>query len=339
LNDNDAAWGGNDVKIVHPPEMMMSLFPEPSPRPALGYTANKLDRAVPRRSEQAALAALAANKDARVYVIGGELVVLKRHDGVLDPLFVEADARALGPTREAVFLGLADGVARFALGMDHTVAEALKTRGDLAVSDLRSIAVQGLVDADHLPPLAEAKALLSWHTRHRFCSVCGSASDPVDAGWRRKCPACGADHFPRTDPVVIMLAIDGDQCLLGRQSRFAPGMWSCLAGFVEPGESLEEAVRRETREETGIECGRVGYFASQPWPFPMSLMIGCYAQALSTDLVIDHSELEAARWFDRASVAKMLVKQHPDGISAPPPVAIAHHIIRTWVDGGASVWR
>jgi NAD+ diphosphatase len=137
--------------------------------------------------------------------------------------------------------------------------------------------------------------------------------------------------------VVIMLAIDGDRCLLGRQTRFAPGMWSCLAGFVEPGESIEEAVRRETREEAGIVCGRVCYHASQPWPFPMSLMIGCYVEALSTELSVDHAELEDARWFARDEAATMVLRRHPGGLTAPPPVAIGHHLIRGWVEGHGGI--
>ena len=134
-----------------------------------------------------------------------------------------------------------------------------------------------------------------------------------------------------------MLAIDGERCLLGRSHRFAPGMWSCLAGFVEPGETIEEAVRREVREEAGIVCGRVRYFASQPWPFPTSLMIGCHAQALSREIVVDRTELEDARWFDREEVALMLARQHPEGLTTPLPVAIAYHIIRAWVEDGVEL--
>ena len=134
-----------------------------------------------------------------------------------------------------------------------------------------------------------------------------------------------------------MLAVSGDNCLLGRQARFPPSMYSCLAGFVEPGESIEEAVRRETREEAGISCGRVRYFASQPWPFPSSLMIGCHAEALSHEVMVDRDELEDARWFTREEVIAMLLRRHPDGLITPPPVAIAHHIIRAWV--GAGRWR
>ena len=131
-----------------------------------------------------------------------------------------------------------------------------------------------------------------------------------------------------------MLAIAGERCLLGRSRRFAPSMWSCLAGFVEPGEAIEDAVRREIREEAGIVCGRVAYFRSQPWPFPSSLMIGCHAEALSHDIVVDRNELDDARWFDREEVAPMLARQHPEGLTTPVPVAIAYHIIRAWVENG-----
>jgi NAD+ diphosphatase len=194
--------------------------------------------------------------------------------------------------------------------------------------------MQGLVDAGDLPSLAAGKALINWHARHRFCPNCGTGTIATQGGWRRDCPACKVQHFPRTDPVVIMLALDGEHALLGRSHRFAPGMWSCLAGFVEPGETIEEAVRREVREETGVCCGRVRYFASQPWPFPTSLMIGCHTQALAREIVIDRAELAEARWFAREEVALMLARRHPNGLSAPAPHAIAHHIVRAWVEDG-----
>ena len=189
------------------------------------------------------------------------MVVLKKAAPVNDPLFGLAEAETLGPTAELVFLGLLDGAPRFAIALDLATTEALKTRDGFVVTDLRSIAIQGLVDADHLPPIAEGKALLHWHARHRFCSNCGLATNLVEGGWRRDCPACRGPHFPRTDPVVIMLPVAGDRCVLGRSHRFAASMWSCLAGFIEPGEAIEDAVRRETREESGIVCGRVVYFA------------------------------------------------------------------------------
>jgi NAD+ diphosphatase len=308
----------------------MSPRPDLGPKPQLGYTASALDRAADRRHE---VAALAADCGAGAYVVGGELIVTRKDGGAGDPLFRLEDARALAAPGETVFLGLLKGAPRFGISIGPQAAEALKARDDLLVTDLRTIAVQGLVAPEHLPPLAEAKALLAWHARHRFCANCGAPTHPVEAGWKRVCPSCKAEHFPRTDPVVIMLAVRGEQCLLGRSARFASAMWSCLAGFIEPGESIEEAVRREVREEAGIICGDVAYFASQPWPFPMSLMIGCHAEALTTEIAVDPGELEGARWFDREEAALMLLRRHPEGLGTPPPVAIAHHIIRAWVEG------
>jgi NAD+ diphosphatase len=304
------------------------------PKPRLGYTDSRLARAAELRRDGASIAALAADPRAACYVVGGEMIVLKAAASANDPLFSVSQASALGTPGEMIFLGLDNGAPRFGFGLAPQSAETLKERGDLVVTDLRSIAVQGLVEADHLPPIAEAKAVLHWHARHRFCANCGASTNVSDAGWRRDCPACKAQHFPRTDPVVIMLAVDGDRCLLGRSPRFAPTMWSCLAGFVEPGETMEDAVRRETLEEAGIACGRVRYFATQPWPFPMSLMIGCHAEALSRDITVDRDELEDARWFSRDETAQMLTRRHPDGLTTPPGVAIAYHIIRSWVEDG-----
>jgi NAD+ diphosphatase len=311
--------------------------PDFDPRPALGYSASQLDRAVGIRSDDAALKRCCEHAQAGTYVIGGELVVLKANSELCEPLFSQIEARALGAVREVVFLGLADATPRFGFGLDQDAVERLNARNDLKVTDLRSIAVQGMVAADHLPPLAEAKALLGWHARHRFCPNCGAATELTQGGWRRDCPFCHAEHFPRTDPVVIMLAIAGERCVLGRSRRFAPSMWSCLAGFAEPGETIEEAVRREVAEEVGIRCGRVGYFASQPWPFPSSIMIGCHAEAMSDTIVIDREELEDARWFDREELILMLNRAHPHGLTTPPPVAIAHHIIRSYIENGPDV--
>ena len=303
----------------------------PFPKPVLGYADSRIERAAELRTNTAALEAMAADKRAGAYVIGGEMIVAKRGEPN-EPLFTLEEARRFGPAEETAFLGHLDGAPRFGFGIPPAAAEALKARDDLLVTDLRSIAVQGLVDGVHLPPIAEAKAVLHWHQRHRFCSNCGVRTDAVDAGWKRLCPSCKTEHFPRTDPVVIMLIVDGDQCLLGRSPRFAPTMWSCLAGFIEPGEAIEDAVRRETREEAGILCGRVTYYRSQPWPFPTSLMIGCLAEAKSRDIVVDATELEAARWFSKDETITMLTRTHAEGQTTPPPVAIAHHIIRDWVE-------
>ena len=314
----------------------MSPRPDLGPKPRLGYSASRIERAAERRSDAAAMKALENDARARAYVIAGELIVLRKGGEKLDPLFPCAEAYALGPVTESAFLGLIDGSPRFAVALDLAVAETRKSDAAFEVTDLRSIAVRGLVEPEHLPPLAEGKALLNWHARHRFCPNCGAPNTLVESGWRRDCGACRTQHFPRTDPVAIMLPVAGERCVLGRSHRFQPGMWSCLAGYVEPGEAIEEAVRRETREEAGIVCGRVTYFASQPWPFPTSLMIGCHAEAITQEIVIDRSELADARWFDREEVALMLARQHPEGLTAPVPVAIAYHIIRAWVEDGVA---
>jgi NAD+ diphosphatase len=333
----------NDPAYIRSRLIIVANPPELGPKPRLGYTASLLDRMAASRDDEAAIKKLSEHESAGVHLVGGELIVLKnagdRSNETCDPLFSPAEARAFGPVRESIFLGVVNAAPRFAFGLDPQTAETLKARNDLKVTDLRSIAVQGLVGADDLPPLAEAKALLGWHARHRFCPNCGSPTQPVQAGWRRDCPVCKVQHFPRTDPVVIMLVISGERCVLGRSQRFAPTMWSCLAGFIEPGETIEEAVRREVLEEAGITCGSVKYFASQPWPFPSSLMIGCHAQALSDKIVIDYDELEDARWFDREELAAMLERRHQDGLTTPPPVAIAHHIIRDFVENGCNVIR
>jgi len=308
-------------------------------KPRLGYVGSRIERAAEARQDAAALAALGESADARAYAIGGEMVVLRRADSVHHPLFTLADAQAFGATGEIVFLGLCGSAPRFALTIERSAIEALKVRPEYLVTDLRSIAVNGLVASQHLPPLAEAKAVLGWHTRHQFCPNCGSRTVSVEGGWRRDCASCKTQHFPRTDPVVIMLPVLDGSCVLGRSYRFAPLTWSCLAGFMEPGETIEEAVRRETREEAGIVCGRVSYFASQPWPFPSSLMIGCHAEALSRELNIDRAELEDARWFDREEVELMLSRSHPDGLTTPPDIAIAYHIIRAWVEREVCIAR
>jgi NAD+ diphosphatase len=312
----------------------MSPPPDLGPKPRLGYAGSRIDRAAERRTDAAQLAALEGDAASRAYVIGGEFVVLAKSAAGHDPAFTLAQARALGGTGEALFLGLIDGAPRFSIALDPAALEALKAREELAIVDLRTIAMRGLVEAEHLPPIAQGKALINWHVRHRFCPNCGAPTRIVEGGWRRDCAACKVQHFPRTDPVAIMLAVAGERCVLGRSHRFAAGMWSCLAGFIEPGEAIEDAVRRETLEEAGIVCGRVSYFASQPWPFPTSLMIGCHAEALSQDIVVDRNELDDARWFTREEVALMLARKHPDGFAAPAPVAIAYHIIRAWVEDG-----
>jgi NAD+ diphosphatase len=312
--------------------VIVSQRPDRASPPRFAYAGSAIERAASRRGDETELAALAERESTRCYVIVGDLIVMRKRGEELDPLFALNEARTLGAAREMVFLGLLEEAPRFGLALDAVALEPLKARSDLKLIDLRTIAMQGIVPPEHLPPLAEAKAVIGWHAHHRFCPNCGAATLPVQGGWRRDCPVCKAEHFPRTDPVVIMLAVAGERCVLGRSPRFPKTMWSCLAGFAEPGESIEEAVRREVREEVGLVCARVSYFASQPWPFPTSLMIGCHAEALSETIVIDRSEIEEARWFDRDELKLMLARQHPDGLTTPPPLAIAHHIVRDFVE-------
>lgn len=179
---------------------------------------------------------------------------------------------------------------------------------------------------------ATARALFSWHESHGFCARCGARSAMAEGGWRRDCPACGAQHFPRTDPVVIMLVTHGNDLLLGRSSGWPPGMMSLLAGFIEPGETVEAAVSREVREETGIIVGEVGFVKSQPWPFPASLMLGCTARALSRTITVDPVELDAAQWVSRERMLGVLDGTDP-AILAPRPGSIARHLIELWLAG------
>jgi NAD+ diphosphatase len=198
--------------------------------------------------------------------------------------------------------------------------------------DYRSVYTQGLIDPAALGALAQGASLLAWHATHRFCGRCGHNTESSDGGYKRVCLNCNAEHFPRTDPVAIMLTVTQEKCLMGRGRHFAPGMYSALAGFIEPGETIEAAVRRETFEEAGIRLGRVVYHASQPWPFPHTLMIGCFGEALNEDIHADTRELEDCRWFSRDEVRDMLAGSHAGGLSVPPSGAIAHHLIRAWVE-------
>ncbi len=307
----------------------MSKSPREIP---LTYSGSLLDRLSERRGERALIESLRGG-ETRSFVLAGESFVLAKRGEGFDAGLKPDEVSLLGEPLEAALLGKSEkGHGHFALAIPPERIDAIKAGGQFFVVDLRSIALQGLVPPEDLSRLATAKALLYWHERHRFCSNCGSPTKLAQAGWRRDCTKCGGQHFPRTDPCVIMLAIYQDQCLLARQTRFPPGMWSALAGFVEPGESIEEAVRRETLEEAGIGSSRVAYFASQPWPFPMSIMIGCFVEAKTDKLKIDEIELEAARWVTRNECRLLLSGQHPARLFAPPPLAIAHHLIKAFAE-------
>ncbi|MBB5501253.1 MULTISPECIES: NAD(+) diphosphatase [Paraburkholderia] len=311
-----------------------------APSASIGFNFNPLDRRSDKRDDGVLIERLRSDPAARFLVFDGDVPLLKR-GREHEPWFLARETAAFGQPLGSVFLGVdSDGRGRFALGFTFGLAPEDPSGGVVHERiDLRSIALQGLVSTGMLGILGEAKSMLDWHRRHSFCANCGSASRVVAAGWQRICDVCGARHFPRVDPVVIMLVIDGERCLLGRQRHFAPGMYSALAGFVEPGETFEDAVRREVLEEACVKCAQVAYFASQPWPFPSSLMIGCFAQASDTDIVVDTVELEDARWFTRAEVAAMLTGTHSSRLSAPKPFAIAHHLLQEYIAKGASVLR
>lgn len=197
-----------------------------------------------------------------------------------------------------------------------------------AFAELRGVMTR--LSAREAELAATARAVLMWHRSHGFCAQCGAASDMVQAGWQRSCPACGTQHFPRTDPVVIMLVTRGNAALLGRSPGWPEGMYSCLAGFIEPGETIEAAVRREVFEESGVRVGAVRYLASQPWPFPASLMIGCAAEAVSDTITVDPAELEDALWITREEALQSLCGDHPRAQPARPG-SIAHFMLTNWL--------
>jgi NAD+ diphosphatase len=237
---------------------------------------------------------------------------------------------------EAYFLGVGDaGAPLFALALSPLDATRLPGGGEAfaPLVDLRTLALGADMPAAELSFAAQARALACWHATHRCCGRCGGRTEPRDGGWRRDCWACGQMHFPRSDPAVIMLVTRDERCLLGHEPRFQDNLYSVLAGFVEPGDDIETAVRREIMEEAGVRIGRVDYVASQPWPFPHSLMIGCWAEALTADLVLDPFEIVDARWFGRDEVRQMLERRHPSGLFVPPPLSISHTLIRAFAEG------
>jgi NAD+ diphosphatase len=311
------------------------LFPLGQP----AFVANKIDRAAHFRFHHDKLMTFEGDSATRAYVVYRDSLLVKREGDATRALLTIDEALKAGANPGTIFLGLRDGAALFGMGMSQAAAEALAGRDDIALTELRGMAMQGAIPPDQLGGIAMAKSMVSWHQRHGFCANCGARTAMREGGWKRECPNCKTEHFPRTDPVVITLVSSGDKCLLGRQPRFPPGMYSCLAGFVEAAETIEDAVRREVFEESGIRCADVSYYMTQPWPYPSSLMIGCSARALNEDIVVDHTELEDARWFSREEARLMLQRQHPDGLAGPHPFAIAHHLVGQWLRGADGAGR
>jgi NAD+ diphosphatase len=280
-----------------------------------GFTGAGLDRADHVRLDAERLADMMANGDARLLRLAE-----------LDPVLDEEGRLAWEPLDVAdgdyLFLGLDDGAPLFA------PLVRVESFGQRAWSVFRLLAMMSAKDS---AIWGAARSVNEWHNRHRFCGICGSATGVFRAGWGRKCPQCGAEHFPRVDPVVIMLAEHEGRVLLGRQPQYPQGRYSALAGFVEPGESIEEAVARELMEEAGIAVSDVRYVASQPWPFPGSLMIACLARAESDALRLDANELEDAFWASRAEVEAALAGDPAAPFQAPPAFAIANTLLTRWI--------
>lgn len=299
------------------------------------FAGNPLDRASDRRSDAEWIARQLASPDALAIPMwnGRPFVESGKQGGVQIAYVPTKMAKELsGGTEQLLFLGLWKETAVFAVDLE---GESNPADGPLqgmgAFEDLRLIALK-------LPPtesaiVATAKAMFEWRRRHQHCAVCGEPSKAVDGGWKRVCPACAAEHFPRTDPVVIMLPYHGERCMLGRQERWPKGMFSALAGFLEPGETIEEACARELSEEAGLRTRKVRYHSTQPWPYPNSLMIGLIAEVEDDEGTPDQTELSEVRWLSRDE-ARLMLQGKLDGMAAPTPMAIAHQLIKAWVEEG-----
>lgn len=293
------------------------------------FAGGPFDRADQHRQDAAWLASQRADPASRFLAFVNLDPVLGAAAPMRPVWFTATDLPAAA-VADAVLLGLDDGAARFAAQIAADAGWAAPEGA--AAFDLRQ--VMRRLDLTQLAPLGQARALLAWHARRPYCSACGGPTRMARAGYMRQCldAHCGAQHFPRTDPVVIMLAVRGDYCLLGRQPAFPARMYSALAGFMEPGESIEDAVRREVREEAGIGIGQVRYVGSQPWPFPSSLMIGCLAQALDDAIMLDDQELEDARWVSAEEVRQALLESDPQApMQMPPAISMAHHLVQYWL--------
>lgn len=308
------------------------------------FGGSSLDRAAEIRGDAAALTAAQADPAARAILIWRGKPLIEEATGALVRLPLDHKVLKQGDD-DLMLLGREDGVAIFACNLsawepvdldgavlgqfvDASVQRHPDLTGAMGFAELR-------MNMTRLTPrdaelAATAKAILGWHDSHRFCSRCGTQSEIINAGWQRACRDCGAQHFPRTDPVVIMLITHGNSVLMGRSPGWPEGMYSLLAGFVEPGETLEAAVRREVLEESGVPVGEVSYLASQPWPFPASLMFGCRGEALAREITLDPVELEDALWVTREEMAQAFAGEHPR-LKPARKGAIAQFLLRNWL--------
>jgi NAD+ diphosphatase len=293
------------------------------------FANNPLDRASHRRLDQAWLDAKLRDPTTRILPFRNLDPFLsdgpKKGPAWLRPGAIDVQ---FGGRGAVIFLGMQNEIAHFAIEYSGGPLEGLGG----AFTELRQAVLTGEVTGGDAAIVAQGKALINWHARHGHCAVCGNPTEPGEAGYKRSCQACGAEHFPRTDPVVIMLAYRNDKVLLGRGKNFPGRMFSALAGFIEPGETIEEAVAREVREESGIEIGAVHYHSTQPWPFPMSLMIGCLAEAVSEEITIDEAELAECRWVSREDLRDVIEGKGDGSFFVPPAMAIAHQLMRALIE-------
>ena len=299
-----------------------------------------LDRLGPKRADAEFVKSKLEAKGGRFLILADLKPVIRANPARTEAKlawFSRDDLAEFGlPMADALFLGVdkaGDGYFAVAVTEHRTrhVPNAIEKLRPIV--DLRSLAMQGAMSPEELSLCGQARALAQWHENARCCGHCGGTTLVKDGGWRRKCWACGLEWFPRTDPVVIMLITDGSRCLLAHEHRYGDKMFSALAGFIEPGEDIEHAVRREVLEETDIKVGEVRYHSSQPWPFPHSLMLGCIGWAETTDITVDTAELAEARWFSREEARQMLDRKHPDGLTVPGRHAIANALITSFVEG------
>jgi len=282
----------------------------------IAFTGSRLDRADHVRADADRLAGY-MNWKARLLALDGLMPSVGDDGGLVWGTLADAADDA-----ELIFLGLDDGKACFA---------AVPPAGDASprMANPQLWSLMASLAPDDLALYGGARSVADWHARHRFCAACGGATRIAKGGWQRDCTQCGAQHFPRTDPVTIMLVEHAGKLMLGRGLGWPEGRFSALAGFVEPGESIEEAVAREVFEEAGVRVRDVTYVASQPWPFPSQLMIGCNAHADSSELTIDETEMAEINWYTREDVVAALSGDGP--FIAPPPLAIAHHLLQWWI--------
>lgn len=297
------------------------------------FAGNPLNRASDKRVDAAWLSEKLNSDDAlAIAVWNGKPLLEKGKEGGMQISYLPAnmaEEMSGGPER-LLFMGLWKDTAVFAVDLEGGADPAEgPLNGMGSFEDLRAAALR-------LPPtdaamVATAKQMFEWRRRHRHCSACGHQTDVAEGGWKRHCPACNADHFPRTDPVVIMLAVHGDRCMVGRQAAWPPRMFSALAGFLEPGESIEEACARELHEEAGLKTASVAYHSTQPWPYPSSLMIGLIAQVEDDDATPDQTELSEVKWLTKQEARDVLAGKHAD-VAAPTPMAIAHQLLKAWAE-------